>query len=63
MQYFGIRDLRERIGDYAHEADAGVIRRHKYDNLEMTLSGAENRWAMNVLGAQGEMPCGCIDDL
>jgi len=25
MQYFGIRDLREKIGDYAHEADAGVI--------------------------------------
>jgi len=25
MQYFGIRDLREKIGDYTHEADAGVI--------------------------------------
>jgi len=25
MQYFGIRDLREKIGDYAHEADSGVI--------------------------------------
>ena len=25
MQYFGIRDLRERIGDYTHEADSGVI--------------------------------------
>jgi len=25
MQYFGIRDLREKIGDFAHEAEAGAI--------------------------------------
>jgi len=25
MQYFGIRELREKIGDYAHEAQAGAI--------------------------------------
>ena len=25
MQYFGIRDLRERIGDFANEAEAGAI--------------------------------------
>ncbi len=25
MQYFGIRDLREKIGDFANEAEAGVI--------------------------------------
>ncbi len=25
MQYFGIRDLREKIGDFTHQAEAGVI--------------------------------------
>lgn len=38
MQYFGVRDLRERIGDYANQAKSGVMSVISRNGTPLTLN-------------------------
>lgn len=38
MQYFGVRDLRERIGDYANNAKSGVMSVISRNGTPLTLN-------------------------